>query len=160
MKPMSRETFEQHGDEIVTAVRLILADSKRRRRFQLATVHEKASNELLVEALWTLLGPVVVYSTGHVQPSRNSVWVRPRQDRGGGSIAPLTGAADQTFNVVSRSGVEYDIWAVDLIRVITGDVDPATLPNHSQFTAVGNVTVPIDGDGTGALTFRRVATTQ
>lgn len=156
---MSRETFEQHGDEIHTAVRLLLADSKRRKRFQLATVHERSSKELLAEVLDTSFGPVVVYSTGIAATSRatsNLPMIGTRQYRGNRAISPLTGDAGQTFDVVSRSNVMYDIWGRDLIHVITGEVDPATLPSYSQFTTIGDVTLQIDGDGAGALTFRRV----
>jgi hypothetical protein len=54
MEYMSREVFHRHRDEITAAVRLLLADPKRRKRFQFATVYEKnRRNELLAEVLST-----------------------------------------------------------------------------------------------------------
>lgn len=155
---MSWATFDENRNGISTAVKLLHAEPKRRRQFQLVTVHEKSTGELLLEVLATSFGPVVVYSTGIQHASQQSIWVKSRQDRDGRSVDPLTGDANQRFSVTSHSSATYDVWAIDLIRVITGDVDPATLPNHAQFARLANVIVQVDGDGVGALSFKRVAT--
>jgi hypothetical protein len=143
MELMSREVFDQNGDAIGAAVRLLLDNPKRRRQFQLATVYEKRTNELLVEVLFTGFGPVVVYST-RIMRSGKSGFGGVRQYRKSRPIAPLTGKDDQVFYVMSRSTVGYELWGSDLIRVVAGDVDPATF----RFA----------GDDTGALAFKRVAT--
>lgn len=122
---MSSETFDQNSDEIVAAVRLIVADSKRRRKFQLAIVYESHTNELLAEVLSTSFGPVVVYSTAIGAHSRNTVMVGSRQYRRNRPIAALTGE-DQIFDVMSRSNSGYELLGTDLIRFIASDVDPAT----------------------------------
>jgi hypothetical protein len=106
-------------------VTLLVAVSKRRRKFQLATVHEKHTNDLLAEVLSISFGPVVVYSTGFGASSRNTVMVGSRQYRGGRPIAPLTGEINQSFDVISHSNASYEPLGVDLLRVIAEDADPA-----------------------------------
>ena len=160
-QPMSREVFEQHRDEIDTAVKLLLTNPKLRKKFQLALVYEKRTSELLAEVLFTSFGPVVVYPIGVGATGHNTAMlptIGTRQYRGHRVVSPLTGDVHRYFDVVSRSNAAYEIRAVDLVRVISGDVDPATLPNHKRFENVGGGVIQIDGDGAGALTFRRVAT--
>jgi hypothetical protein len=143
---MSWETFDQNSDEIVAAVRLIVADSKRRRKFQLAAVYERRTNELLVEVFQTGFGPVVVYSVAYGHPANQpGVPFHTRQARNGRPIARLSGDASrpQVFDVASRAGANYSITRGDLIRLITEEVDPATF----RFI----------GDDERALTFKRVA---
>ncbi len=136
MTSMSREVFDRNGEQIVTAVRLLLADPKRRKRRQLVAVYEKnekRTHELVAEVLRTNFGPVVVYST-HVGTWANEkhrgpgegVPVHLRQYRKSRSIKPLTGEADQAFSVMSRSNTLYEITGTDLSRIITGDVNPQT----------------------------------
>ncbi len=60
---MSWDVFDRDRAEIEAAVALLLADPKRRKRFQLGAVYEKHTNELLAEVLSTNFGPVVVYWT-------------------------------------------------------------------------------------------------
>ena len=140
---MSREFFDENRDKIDTALRLLFDDPKLHRQSRLATVYEKRSGELLVEVLWTSFGPVVVYSNSGGGTSRNTVFVGPRQNRGNRAIAPLSGDADeaQVFFAASRRAAMYEIRRADLIRILGGDVDPATF----RFA----------GDDAGALTFRR-----
>jgi hypothetical protein len=147
---MSWETFDQNSDEIVAAVRLLVADSKRRRRFQLVTVYEKRTGEpgeLLIEVLATSFGPVIVYSVAYGRPANQGSGVpfHTRQARDGRHIARLSGDASrpQVFDVASRAGANYSITRGDLIRLITEHVDPSTF----RFI----------GDDEGALTFKRVA---
>lgn len=59
---MSPDYFESNEAAIRTAVHLLRVNAKRRKRFQLATVYEKRSGELLVEVFATSFGPVVVYA--------------------------------------------------------------------------------------------------
>jgi hypothetical protein len=144
---MRWETFDQNSDEIVAAVRLIVADSKRRRKFQLAAIYERHTNELLAEVFSTGFGPVVVYSVAYGQPANRfgGAPFHTRQARDGRPIARLSGDASrpQVFDVASRAGANYSITRGDLIRLITEDVDPSTF----RFI----------GDDEGALTFKRVA---
>ncbi|HWF69017.1 MAG TPA: hypothetical protein VG187_05535, partial [Mycobacterium sp.] len=60
---MSWKTFDENRERIEVAVQLLIADPKRRKRFQLAEVFETSSSEQLAEVLSTNFGPVVVYST-------------------------------------------------------------------------------------------------
>jgi hypothetical protein len=133
---MTREMFDQNAEEICTAVRFLLANPKRRKKFQLATVYEKRTNELLAEVLSTVFGPVVVYVTAIGAHSRNTVMVGSRQHRRGRPIGPFTGEPHQIFDVMSRSNASYALLGADLIRAIAED------------TA---------SDETGALIFKRVA---
>jgi hypothetical protein len=132
MEYMSREVFHQHRDEITAAVRLLLADPRRRKRFQLATVYEKKRrNELLAEVLSTGFGPVVAYSAGVGTMANRAAQGGPgkgvplhvRQHRQNRIIAPLTGEDGQIISVMSRSNTEYQLRGVDLARTIAGDVD-------------------------------------
>jgi hypothetical protein len=131
-------------------VKLLLADSKRRRRFQLATVYEKRTNELLAEVLDTGFGPVVVYSApvGGVlaNPKQRTVGqgvpLHFRQHRTS-RVAPLTGEPGQVLAVMSRTNIDYALTGADLIRVSTGDADRRTF----RFT----------GDDNQTLTFRSMS---
>ena len=130
MDYMSREVFGQHRDEITAAVKLLLADPKRRKRSQLATVHEKRSHELLAEVLKTSLGLVVAYSAGvgtmanwTPRGQGQGVPLHLRQHRQNRAIAPLTGEDSQVVSVMSRSNTEYQLRGADLVRLIAGDID-------------------------------------
>ena len=127
---MSWDVFDRDGTEIETAVRLLLLDPKRRRRFQLGAVYEKRTTELLAEVLSTSFGPVVVYwaqvgawANSKPRPSGVGVPLHMRQHRKSRPVAPLTGEADQLFRVMSRSNTSYELRGVDLIRAITEGVD-------------------------------------
>ena len=89
MRFRSRETFDANRDEIELAVQLLIANSKRRNRFQVARVYERNSDELLAEVLMTGFGPVVAYSAVV-----------------GGVMANWTGSGSESFMTVSSGSTE------------------------------------------------------
>ena len=109
----STSTSSRRRDDGVHESRAFRAEPRRHReRGEAVTCRWQAPHKIparysVREAHWgltcrglsTSFGPVVVYWTGHAQPSLNSAWVRPRQDRRSRSNAPLTCELHQTFDV-------------------------------------------------------------
>lgn len=132
---MSAKEFDANEKQIRTAVRLLRADSKLHNKFQHLAVYEKRSGELLAEVLWTAFGPVVVYKTqvgawANHKPGApgQGVTMHLRQHRKSRSIAPLTGASDQMFTVMSRSNASYEVTGGALVRALSGEGAPTDTP--------------------------------
>lgn len=108
MKFHSREAFDADRENIELAVRLLISDAKRRKRFQIATVYDRAHSELVAEVLGINSGPVVAYSArvGGVMANRTgagSITFHDRQLRDYRMVVPLTGDDGQTVTVMTRS---------------------------------------------------------
>lgn len=132
LEPMRAETFEQNEAAIANAVKLLSADPKRRRQFRVAGIYETRSGELLAEVLATSFGPVIVYATGAMAHSRNTAMIGSRQDRDR-RIRPLTAAAGQTFELMSRANSSHEITAAELVRFVNDEA--------ADRARVGNLTL-------------------
>lgn len=121
---MTRQMFDEHRDEIDRAVTLVTKDPKRRKLFQIATVYNRQSSELLAEVLLTHYGLVVAYAarTGgvmaNISPGGGGLALHDRQLRDFRWIAPLTGVDGQTITTMSRGNVAYELALTELIDFI------------------------------------------
>ena len=85
---MSRAVFDENRGSIAAQVNAMLADSKSRKRFCLATLYEKKTGTLLAEVMQTSHGPVVVAWDVSNKPG----------------VDPLTDDPQQEFAFMGRSG--------------------------------------------------------
>jgi hypothetical protein len=101
---MGQQTFDENEPAIRGAVKAIMRDPKRRKRFRLFALHESGGG-LLAEVFDTKHGPVIAHHSWGSTDRLYTVAVGARRGRGQGQllVAPLTDDPDQRFPLNSGS---------------------------------------------------------